>query len=258
MKDAYYFSHDSNAKDDPKCIMLIEQLGLEGYGIFWILVETLRDQPMYRYPLTLLPALARRFNTTSDKMKVVVSNYGLFQVEDEEFFFSQSLRSRMEDYDRKRELARIAGKKSAQKRLLLNDGSTDVQRTFNDCSTSIVKESKAKESKEKKKDINNIGLVDSFSDNELLKRAINEFIKMRIKIKKPMTDHALKLMLDELQNLSSDENTQIQILNQSITHCWQTVYKLKGDDVVGGNTENNKPTKYSNIDKSGFLAKIPV
>ncbi len=33
---------------------------------------------------------------------------------------------------------------------------------------------------------------------------------------------------------------------------------LKGDDVVGGNTADNKPTKYSNIDKSGFLAKIPV
>ena len=40
-KDAYYFSHDSNAKDDPKCMVLIDQLGLEGYGIFWVLIETL-------------------------------------------------------------------------------------------------------------------------------------------------------------------------------------------------------------------------
>ena len=35
-KDAYYFSHYSNAKDDFKCMLLIEELGLEGYGIFWI------------------------------------------------------------------------------------------------------------------------------------------------------------------------------------------------------------------------------
>ena len=71
-KDAYYFPHDSNAKDDPKCVLLIEQLGLEGYGIFWVLIETLRDQPEYKYPLQLLPALARRYNTTAEKMKTVV------------------------------------------------------------------------------------------------------------------------------------------------------------------------------------------
>lgn len=85
-KDAYYFSHDSNARDDPKCVLLIEQLGLEGYGIFWVLVETLRDQPGYRYPLSLLPALARRYNTTYEKMKTVVHGYGLFAVTDDEFF----------------------------------------------------------------------------------------------------------------------------------------------------------------------------
>ena len=27
-KDAFYFSHDSDAKDDPKCMLLIEELGL--------------------------------------------------------------------------------------------------------------------------------------------------------------------------------------------------------------------------------------
>ena len=57
--NAYYFSHDSNAKDDPKCMLLIDQLGLEGYGIFWILIEVLREQPEYRYPIDLVPILAR-------------------------------------------------------------------------------------------------------------------------------------------------------------------------------------------------------
>ena len=37
-----YFPHDSNAKDDPKCMVLIDQLGMEGYGIYWVLIE-LRD-----------------------------------------------------------------------------------------------------------------------------------------------------------------------------------------------------------------------
>jgi hypothetical protein len=38
-------------------VILIEQLGLEGYGIFWMIIETLRDQPGYQYPLILIPAL---------------------------------------------------------------------------------------------------------------------------------------------------------------------------------------------------------
>ena len=37
-----YFPHDSNAKDDPKCMILIDPLGPEGYGIYWVLVEILR------------------------------------------------------------------------------------------------------------------------------------------------------------------------------------------------------------------------
>ena len=59
-KDAYYFPHDSNAKDDPKCVLLIEQLGMEGYGIYWMLIETLREQPDYTYPVANILALGRR------------------------------------------------------------------------------------------------------------------------------------------------------------------------------------------------------
>lgn len=107
-KDAYYFRHDSNAKDDPKCVLLIEQLGLEGYGIYWILVETLRDQPDYKYPLALIPALARRYNTSAQKVDAVIRGYGLFQIEDDSFFYSQSLINRMKPLEENREKARIA------------------------------------------------------------------------------------------------------------------------------------------------------
>ena len=148
-KDAYYFSHDSNAKDDPKCVLLIEQLGMEGYGIFWVLIETLRDQPGYKYPIALIPAMARRYCTTAEKMKAVIMSYGLFEIENDEFFYSDSLNRRMEHLEHRREIASRAGKESAKKRLLLDNGSTNVQPTFNECSTSKVKESKVNKSKVK-------------------------------------------------------------------------------------------------------------
>ena len=119
-KDAYFFPHDSNAKDDPKIVLLIEQLGLEGYGIYWVLIETLRDQPDYRYPLKLLPALARRYVTTCEKIETVVRGYHLFEIEKDEFFLSPSLCRRMAIVDAKRKRLSEAGKRGRAKQLQLS------------------------------------------------------------------------------------------------------------------------------------------
>jgi len=35
-KEAYYFSHDSNARQDEKIIKLRMKLGWEGYGLYWL------------------------------------------------------------------------------------------------------------------------------------------------------------------------------------------------------------------------------
>jgi len=132
-KDAYYFSHDSNAKDDFKCMLLIEELGLEGYGIFWVLVETLREQELFNYPIRLLGSLARKYNTTQAKMEVVVKNYNLFIIEDDAFFFSESLNKRMSLMNKQREQRRLAGIKSGEARRnkkdeqKLNGRSTDAE-----------------------------------------------------------------------------------------------------------------------------------
>lgn len=160
-KDAYYFSHDSNAKDDFKCMLLIEEMGLEGYGIFWILVETLREQENYKYPLKLLPSLSRKYNTTLAKMKVVVLNYGLFLLEDEKFFFSTSLNKRMALMNSKKEQARLAGIKSGEARRLKNEQksngrSSDVQQMLNN-------ERKEKEKKEKERERKDVEILRTIS-----------------------------------------------------------------------------------------------
>ena len=53
---------------------------------------------------------------------------------------------------------------------------------------------------------------------------------MRKKIKKPMTDKAKKMLITEIEKISKEPETQIEILNQSILHCWQSVYPLKQSD----------------------------
>ena len=112
-KNSCYFSHDANAKDDYKCMLLIDQMGLEGYGIFWVLIETLREQNNYRYPLQLVPSLSRKYNTTQAKMETVINAYDLFKVDNENFFFSGSLDRRMQFFETKKQQQIEAGKKSA-------------------------------------------------------------------------------------------------------------------------------------------------
>ena len=145
-KDTYWFRHDSNAKDDFKCMILIEQLGCEGYGIFWILVETLREQKDYRYPFYLLGALARKYNTTQAKVETVVKEYGLFEIDIDSFFFSHSFNRRMENLDKIKEQRRIAGLKSGANRKIkaiehkLNKSSTKDERVDNIKKEKIIKE----------------------------------------------------------------------------------------------------------------------
>ena len=69
-----------------------------------------------------------------------------------------------------------------------------------------------------------------YSDEPKLDTAVKEFITFRKKIKKPMTDHAVKLMLSKLNKLTSDIDEQVEILNQSILNGWQGIYPLKHEE----------------------------
>lgn len=139
-RENIYFSHDANAMSDPKCMLLVDQLGMEGYGMFWGLVEMLRQQPGYKLPLILLPAIADRFKVSESKIRTVVSAYGLFVVENEEFFFSRSLCDRMELMQERRARRQLAGIKSGEARRAKaiapknEQCSNNVQAMFEQCS----------------------------------------------------------------------------------------------------------------------------
>ncbi len=81
---SYYFSHDGNAHNDVKLQFLIDELGMEGYGIFWYLIESLFEAGGY-LPIKIIPILARQMNTTQPKVEVIINNYGLFDFMEESF-----------------------------------------------------------------------------------------------------------------------------------------------------------------------------
>ena len=50
-KDAYYFSHDSNARNDPKIVAMMTKHQWFGYGLYWALIELMREQDGYKIKL---------------------------------------------------------------------------------------------------------------------------------------------------------------------------------------------------------------
>lgn len=69
-------------KDDPRCVKLITDMGMEGYGIYRCLIEALNDRPDHSYSTDDIPTLAKMFRTTTDKVERVINNYMLFTIED--------------------------------------------------------------------------------------------------------------------------------------------------------------------------------
>lgn len=110
-RDTFYFPHEYNAKDDPKCERLIWEMGMEGYGMFWTLLEVLRAQPDYTYPVANIPIIARKRTKFQMKfaMRVVSPQKEIIENKamDPEYCFS--LVETLVDELRKRK-ANIAGK----------------------------------------------------------------------------------------------------------------------------------------------------
>ena len=76
--------------------------------------------------------------------------------------------------------------------------------------------------------------------NKSFIEAIRDFIKMRSTIKKPLTDRALKGILNKLDAFATNDLDKVEILENSIMNCWQSVFELKNKKApVGAGTQKN-------------------
>jgi hypothetical protein len=153
-KEAYYFSHDSNARNDPKIIKLRMKLGMSGYGIFWAIVEMLRDEDGYSMHKDY-ESIAFALNEQSQTIKSVIEDFELFDISSNKFC-SNSLNQRMELMEAKSR----NGKKAAKIRWD-KEKYADVMQTHSEGIAEVmqIKEKKGNEIKESIT-INNIEIID--------------------------------------------------------------------------------------------------
>lgn len=93
-KNTYYFSHDYNARNDTKILYMRQDLGMEGYGIYWFLVEALADSGGI-LPLKIIPVLSKQMDVSEAKVNAIINSYELFQLH-EDSFFSQRLMNHLQ------------------------------------------------------------------------------------------------------------------------------------------------------------------
>lgn len=145
-KEALSFLHDSNASRDEKMLMLRARGGFAYYGLYWMVIEALREANDYHLQVKFLEGLSISLNCPFDEFKKFFDTcveLGLFIVTDD-LFSSESLLSRMGAYDEVRNKRSRAGKVSAEKRNvskneqvptreheMLNTCSTHAQHMFN-------------------------------------------------------------------------------------------------------------------------------
>ncbi len=116
-----YFSHDSNARNSKKLLRLRQAYGAAGYGVYFMLLERLREEGGYTSDRDY-DMIAYDLREDKDLIRAVVEDFGLFEIShDGSQFSSKGFIERME----LREIRSLAGRKGASGRwgsFLSDDG----------------------------------------------------------------------------------------------------------------------------------------
>lgn len=160
-KNAFFFSHDSNARNDQKITRIRMHHGAEGYGIYFMLIELLMESTNYMLTSDSV-VLAFNLQVNKEVLKSVIEDFDLFEsTEDGKHIFSPSLNKRIAPLEQIREKRRQAGIRSGEVRRekmakMANEESIEAHDAdiTNTCSTNVAKkrteESREEKSKEEK------------------------------------------------------------------------------------------------------------
>lgn len=111
-----YFSHDANARNSDKLLAVRIKHGAEGYGIYFMILERLREESDYTSSINY-DVMAYDFRVDSEKIRSIVEDFGLFEFnEDGSRFYSPDFNERMDMKDKNAEKLSRAATVAANKR----------------------------------------------------------------------------------------------------------------------------------------------
>ena len=111
-------------------------------------------------------------------------------------------------------------------------------------------DNKKKREKEKPLDI----LIAEYAQDLDLLEALRGFVEMRKKVKAPLTEHALSLLLKKLDDLGHSDAEKVGIVNQSVMNNWKGFFPVKQEVKQHGTGRDNSrealAARYSDFDEA--------
>ena len=160
MKETFYFQHDYNARNDPKLQDVLIDLGIEGIGVFWCIIEQVYEQGG-TLPIRSCKSIAFALHVDCNVVERLVHDYGLFK-NDGEKMWSESVLNRLnrrKDISDKRKLAALA----RWRQNLENQSQASIQSTdnpiinnANEMQVHTTSNANAEHKEKKRKEKNNI------------------------------------------------------------------------------------------------------
>jgi hypothetical protein len=233
---APWYPSDVNLINDVAVMRMIDQLQMEGYGIYHFILGWLCSQPGYAGSLEQAKYMAKRMGCSEAKFMAVINGYDLFRLEGDRFF-STYLDEKMLPYERRRKAAQkaVTQRWSQQKELPISSEShTIVLPTYNDRNTDKIRGDKIREdnmrldNKEKGKR-KSLSLSLDFITSEKMKEIWVKWMEYKKQIKKPYkTQSGMEAKFKHLLELSGGDTAMAEkIIDQSIREEWAGLFPLK-------------------------------
>lgn len=197
------------------------------------------------YTDKMLSTIFRRKEATVQLALQTFQQFGMIEIIDDVITIPNwNKHQSLDAYEKKKERDRLyqAERRAAQKALVAKssdtsfDASSDVVVSEEDKEEEKKEKKKKKEVKSREEDILMVASLLGKYDYSLfvngtadLQNAILAFMEFRKGIKKPMTEHAIDLLIKKLNGMTTDLYEQVEIINQSIMNGWQGIFPLKKD-----------------------------
>ncbi|MDD4001055.1 MAG: phage replication initiation protein [Bacilli bacterium] len=141
----------------------------------------------------------------------------------------------------KEEMERLEVKENNSYRLKNNSGMSLGIPNVNQMETQVRlgKVSIGKDSKDKDTLNSFASLINSYTNKSELRETLKTYKDMRMKMSKGFSINAMKLILNKLSKLATDDDTKIAIVNQSIENTWKGLFELKGKPKKQSNEQSN-------------------
>ena len=169
---------------------------------------------------------------------ITIPNWGKHQNLDQLESKKEYMRNYMSEY-RNKQKALTSGEKHCKANSKTNS-KTNVSSA--DIDIDIDKEIEEDKDKRKKKESSYDDILASIADDSL-KELYLEYIKMRKMIKAPMTDRALTMLINKVNELEPNGiDNQKKLLETAIMNNWKSVYPLK-DTEKADKKQDKQPSK---------------